>query len=296
MTIERIMLPTDGSPLSERAIFLAERVAHAHDASVVAVRVVESLGWIGEDVSEYLTQDRYDALLSLLEQEAGRELSYVTRYLRAQGLRATSALLSGHPAHVLLDYIAENQPDLIVMSSHGRSGLLRFAFGSIADRLVRDSTIPLLSVRAQGTALSPLERALVPLDGSALSEAALPMVETLATRPIQAVRLLRVVDDRAQVAEAERYLDTVATRLDRLGIKIETSVEYGDARDQVLVAARDVDLLIMSTHGRTGLDYLRNGSVAEHISTRAQAPCLLVRPVPALVMEVPSQAAAVARA
>jgi nucleotide-binding universal stress UspA family protein len=63
MTLQRIMLPTDGSPLSERAIFLAARIAQAQDAHLVAVRVVEPLSWIGDDVSEYLSRDRFDSLL-----------------------------------------------------------------------------------------------------------------------------------------------------------------------------------------------------------------------------------------
>jgi nucleotide-binding universal stress UspA family protein len=138
-----------------------------------------------------------------------------------------------------------------------------------------------------------VEKILVPLDGSALAEAALSTaIELLADRPTATLLLLRAAEApkmpgsdpiAAQVRvvrEAENYLSSVASRLTDLGIKgVKTSVWYGPAAPAIVEAARvgKVDMIVMSTHGRTGLGRLVLGSVAESVLRGTRTPILLVR-------------------
>jgi nucleotide-binding universal stress UspA family protein len=138
---------------------------------------------------------------------------------------------------------------------------------------------------------------LVPLDGSALAEAALPTaIELLADRPTATLLLLSAAEapilgdpNETQVrvvVEAEEYLASVAARLTGFGVKgVKTSVWYGPAAAAIVEAARvhKADLIVMTTHGRTGLGRLILGSVAEAVLRGTHTPILMVRDGAALV-------------
>jgi nucleotide-binding universal stress UspA family protein len=150
-----------------------------------------------------------------------------------------------------------------------------------------------------------LQRILVPLDGSRLAEAALPQAIELVQTSGARLLLLRATEAHTMpgrdpteaqikaVAEAEGYLTSVAARLDKLGAKrVETSVWYGSAAYAIVEAARlhRVDLIVMSTHGRSGLGRLILGSVAESVLRGTRTPILLLRAAEAPV-ERPTGAA-----
>lgn len=138
-----------------------------------------------------------------------------------------------------------------------------------------------------------LEKILVPLDGSALAEVALPTaIEILADRPTATLLLLRAAEattfpgaDQVEaqlhvVREAEEYLASVAARLTGYGVKeVKTSVWYGPPAPAIVEAARvgEVDIIVMSTHGRSGLGRLVLGSVAESVLRGTRTPILFVR-------------------
>ena len=148
-------------------------------------------------------------------------------------------------------------------------------------------------------------RILVPLDGSALAESALTQAMNLAeggatlmlVRAAEACRLPGVDPTEAQVQvvrEAEQYLDEVVARLRRQGgTKVETSVWYGPADAAIVDAARTrhADLIVMSTHGRSGLGRLIVGSVAESVLRGTTTPILLVR-LPEVPVQAPAATAA----
>jgi len=135
------------------------------------------------------------------------------------------------------------------------------------------------------------KRILIPLDGSALAEAVLPHVEGLAKSSAAELVLLRVAFAHmlpgadpieaqvARVQEAENYVADLAKRLQEKGVSAEAKVRYGDPAEEILDhAARDhIDLIAMSTHGRTGLKRVVLGSVAENVLRSAPVPMLLVR-------------------
>jgi len=138
----RILVPTDGSAGTRRAVEHAVDLAAAHDATVHAVYVVDTASFASvsvdaswEGVSEMLTDEGEAALATVEDVGAGR------------GVAVETCLLSGSPSQEIVRYAEAEDCDLIVMGTHGRGGIDRLLLGSVAERVVRSSTIPVLTVR-----------------------------------------------------------------------------------------------------------------------------------------------------
>jgi nucleotide-binding universal stress UspA family protein len=282
--IERILFPTDGSELSDRALPALEQVASAQNAEVHLVQVVSPPVWTAMGGGEYGTYDAvspelYEQIMNELDEQARRNMGRIEQRLQAHQppISSRSELFHGSTYAALLDEEAQVRPGLVVMATHGRTGLDRFVRGSVADAMVREGTSPVLMVPSFGSEASTLRRALVPLDGSAVAEQALSMVETLAQKPLQGVHLLDVVDDVAETDQATAYLKTIAPRLEAAGLTVTAEVRTGAPGDVIPEAAKLSDLVIMATHGRGGLNRLRHGSVAEQTLRDVTVPLLLVR-------------------
>jgi nucleotide-binding universal stress UspA family protein len=275
--MRKILLPTDGSELSERAVPVAEALARAQRAEVVVVRVVEPPAWSVAGQDGYVSPELYDQLTDALAEEAQGQVERLAARLNSAGVPARESLVHHTAAAGLLDFEKQTRPDLVVMATHGRTGLARFALGSVADRLVREGTAPVLLVRSFGDPTTQMDSALVPLDGSALSEGSLPMVEQLAGKPLRSVRLLRAVAIAEERDEASSYLARIAERLSALGLEMTTEVRVGHAARAIEAAAASAHMVILATHGRGGLDRMRHGSVAEEATRHLGIPVLLVR-------------------
>jgi nucleotide-binding universal stress UspA family protein len=163
------------------------------------------------------------------------------------------------------------------MATPGRTGPPRLILGSVADRMVREGATPLLLIPPSGPAGEAMRTALLPLDGSELGAEALQMLSLLADRPLERVRLLRVVEAEDQRHEATEYLKGVAKQLSPLELDVEVRVR-ADPAYAVEDAGRDVDVVIMSTHGEGGRNPLRHGRVAEHVARNLGVPIIFVRP------------------
>ncbi len=275
--ITRIMVPTDGSEESNKAVGIAEQIARAHNAEVLLVRVIEPIDWQFAASEVPIDPKTYDDLVRAIEDEAVAGLARLQTSLAEHGIRARSITPRGLAASELLDCEKVEHPDLVVMATHGRSGLARFALGSIADRLVREGITPVLLVRRSMPVDEELESAVVMLDGSGVAEQALPIVDELAGKPLRSVTLFRSVSDPDDREPAKTYLHAVGTRLARPECSINEVVDVGDARDTIQRVARERDLVILATHGRGGFDRLRHGSVAEAVVREVTNPVLLVR-------------------
>jgi nucleotide-binding universal stress UspA family protein len=194
--------------------------------------------------------------------------------------------------------------NLIVMSTHGRSGVRRAVLGSVAEQVVHAVSIPVLLVRSvRRTAYSgPLRKMVVPLDGTELAESALRYVAQEQFAQSAEITLLRTVplpitasptvlngylsaslseqveqETERQRREASRYLNRVAlTYLDNR--PWQARVAMGEPAEQILVVGNDgaVDLIVMATHGRSGVDRLLHGSVAAHVLHHTRVPVLLL--------------------
>ena len=241
------------------------------------------------------------------EEEVNAEGDYLTviaERLREMGVDATAKLLEDDPASAIVNY-AERHPDvsMVVMSTHGRGGLSRWLLGSVAEKVLHALPVPLLLVRSQEGEMLPAEftppeyrSLLVPLDGSAFAEQALARAEEIAAALGARITLITAVPEGPVLGELvtppalptiwedeanrmKAYLDGVAERLRAVGLTVDTRVEHGAPADVLLHAAEAVqaDLVVMATHGRSGLPRLWLGSVAMKTVQVCHRPVLLVR-------------------
>jgi nucleotide-binding universal stress UspA family protein len=291
---EKILVPLDGSPLAEKALPYATFLAKREGGRLFLVRAVELWaatlhGAIEEELDK--------------KPQAEAELSATASVLTAQGLKTEQTVYLGEAAGVI-DLVATTQDvDLIVMSTHGRSGFARWAYGSVAERVLRSSTRPVLLVPAHTETVWKPEgeqMIILPVDGSAVAEQALQPATLLARALGAGITVLRVIeppnlalsgagmnggyyeafDLQAWVEEARPYAESIAQRLRDTGIsaRAETVGGYAAATIQDIAAARRAAAITMATHGRTGLARLAMGSVAMGVVQRATAPVLIVRP------------------
>jgi len=281
---KQIMVPADGSELAERALPCVKRLARETDATIHLVRVVEPPPppWATAGLTAPMGGDAYDDVLVADTRAATAYLETLRERLAAAGLAVRATQLIGDTASALLDYERDARIDLVVMCSHGRSGLARFALGSISARLLHYGAVPVLLVRAFGAPVN-LAHAVVPLDGSALAEQALPMLGQLTHDVVRAFTLLRVIDAIEDGPEAERYLEGVACQLQRQGVfhggegVCQRLIEQGDPARAILHVAGADKLVVMATHGSAGLTRWAMGSVADRVARGGAGGVLLVR-------------------
>ncbi|MBI4339062.1 MAG: universal stress protein [Chloroflexi bacterium] len=299
----RILVPLDGSTLAEGVLPVARRFAVALQAQVHLLSIVDQE--MVESLSTSL-RGRYTP------RPAGELTDLADTYLRrvAEGLGVPpeqvrfSALVDRVPEAIVAE--AERQPDtLIAMSTHGRSGFGRFLLGSVADKVLHTTHAPLLLYRPRNgesnEATSEVATVVVPLDGSALAEQALPHVAALARALRLQVLLLRVTspmstafasDAESDAAyysdlnqmlrqEAEAYLAAKARQLKEQGLGAVTTREmFGYAASTIVDVVRETpgSFVAISTHGRSGLRRWALGSVANRVVANAGAPVLVIRP------------------
>ena len=219
--------------------------------------------------------------------------------LQHRQLSVTLELLEGPTVDALL---AATQPgDLMVMATHGRGGPVRWFLGSTAEAVIRRATVPVFLVRANenGPSQFTVRRIVVPLDGSARAEEALPMAQDLATRLGIPVHLVTVIDISGSVTldlavsaisaerleealiqlftAAESHLARACEHLGDSGLAISTDVLHGEPGVAIPNATLPGDLLVMTTHGRSGPARWVLGSVAEAVVRRSTVPILLMR-------------------
>ncbi|HET7038160.1 MAG TPA: universal stress protein [Thermomicrobiaceae bacterium] len=281
--IETIVVPLDGSPLAEEALPTARAIAGRTGKPLRLVRVIapSALAAARDEAEDYLR--------ATAEQLGGAE----------------TTVWLGDPAEQIVEGLSKLPGAMAVMTTHGRTGIGRWIFGSVADRVVHAGVAPVLLIRSGNPAPTVLRQIMVPLDGSALSETALPLAEQLAHDFNATLELVRVVETSAMygmfgsdygaiaaapealqqlieevVADANGYLDGVAARLKERGLTAGTAVLEGLIADQLLAFGRRqrIDLIVMATRGRAGVSRLVLGSVAEQMLRLGDRPLLLAPP------------------
>jgi len=289
--IGAVLVPLDGSSLAEAALPVGQRLAVRLDCPLHLVRVIDA------DVSAETERRAQQALWDAA---------------RRAGAQAHLHLRVGEAADQILAEAANLRQPLVVMTTHGRSGLGRWAFGSVADRVVRGGEAPVLLLRSGVTAPESVgfERLLVPLDGSALAKDALPYAVALARLYGAELHLVRVAEtthlfmvmgvDAAPmpadvmnqmiadlVGEAQAYLEPVVARMRGDGLTVVSAVVDGIPAEALLgyATSHGIDLVVLATHGRGGFNRLVLGSVAERLLRLAPIPILMVPA--AAVAEVP---------
>ncbi|WP_181686506.1 universal stress protein [Halorhabdus salina] len=269
--VDRILFPTDGSAGAMAVLEHALDVANDHDASVHLLTVDES----GSDPEE---------LLAL----AGDRV-------RERGLEPESVRREGEVYQEILAYAEEANVDAIVIPTHGRSGLERLLLGSVTARIMRLADIPVLTATPDAELRYPYRRVLVPTDGSRAAQAAVEVGATLArvaNVPIAALSVVertrsdanvRSTTSREHMEDRARTAVREATETARsVGVSdISTAVVTGRSIPETIrsyVADQHIDLVVLGTHGRTGLDRYLFGSTTETLVRTATVPVMTVRP------------------
>jgi len=146
---QKILVPLDGSELAECVLAHVDALARGcHAKSVVFIRVVEPIRQGG---GEYvMDSDQLQKFESENRLDAGEYLKKILAKVSLGGADVRTEVITGRPAEMLADYATKNQVDLIVIATHGRSGVSRWVWGSVADRILRSACVPVVMVRAPG--------------------------------------------------------------------------------------------------------------------------------------------------
>jgi nucleotide-binding universal stress UspA family protein len=297
----RILLPLDGSPLAEQALAYGAELAAA-GAELLLLRVIpepkairDRFGEVSATADEVLRRSRQNAIEELIE---------AVERVRALTLEPSVCVVVavGDPAEQIMRVAETRRIDLILMTSHGRGAIGRLAFGSVADRVARSSPVPVLVTRPRDadTASVGIRRLVVPLDGSELSRQALPAAVALAQQfglPLRLVSVLdlwsasspalaygaafgqELYDDLMHDAEAlqSRMLEDAAAPLRASGLSVEATLLHGPVAQAIMVATAPGDVIVMTSHGTSGVTRWLLGSVAEKLVREGPVPVMLLR-------------------
>lgn len=296
----KILVPLDGSELAERALRPAVEVAAASGTELVllSVAVLEERVVAGADGYGLLwpdqSQERYrNELESYLNSIMQEKIALAVDDVRP-------LVLEGDAAATIVDTALVEDVDLIVMSTHGRSGLGRWVFGSITEKVLRAAPCPVMVIREE----KPMQRVLITLDGSKVAEQALEPGLALARALDAEVTLLHVEEDVGEVdprlvfqleqaetglgeqfrldyyRRAQSYLEHVAAQIEEPDLKIQIRVADGSAAQGILtfIEQQAIDVCVMATHGRSGLRRWVYGSVTEKVLRATKSAMMIVRP------------------
>jgi len=249
--MKRILVPLDGSHRSASILPYLETLLASQDANVTLVRVAPN-GPMGR------------------AHEAYSYLNRVAEGLRAKGAVVDIHVLTGKPGPALVEMASRGGFSLVVMCSRGKAGLKRLLLGSVAEEVLRRSPVPVLIVHPRSDAAEKpkMKRILVPLDGSHRSAAILPPAAALAKATGARLIFTTVVEPNAReeipVEVLAKNLFREQKELLRQGIPTELIIRYGNPANEILSLGevQGADLVALSTHGRTGLERARFGSVA----------------------------------
>ena len=268
-----LLVPLDGSTFSERALPLATTLARAAGATITLIHCAWSKPKSGENSN---------AAQQRAMSEAQAYLDSIASKAAPPDIRITTRAPFAAPAAGILAAIDQSTAGLVIMCTHGRSGVGRVLYGSVAETVIAKSPVPVLLVHPTGpvpnlAAASGASRILVPLDGSALAESSLPAALDMAHTLGASLRLLRVVAPNVgyypdpmlgqpyisdtgekvvqeEIAEAEAYLKRISDRL-ATSAPVHVVVRLGWPSELIVDEARSagVKLIAMATHGHTGL-------------------------------------------
>lgn len=300
-TLTRLLVPLDGSPLAEQALPYARAIA----TDTTEIILLEVVPW-AEEIRTVLgkvvataaeVQEAYEA-------SAREELEAARKQWLGDRQNVRIEVAAGDPAEQILWVAERHAVDLIVMASHGRGALGRWAFGSVADRIARASTIPVMIIHpketpAQSNGQPRIQRIVLLTDGSSLSLQAIPMATMLARTLNLPVHVLRALDPATVVSraavplapmphslyediarqirtDAENAVKAVVEHLAALGITASGDVLEGPPAPTLIGALLPTDIVVLTSHGYSGIRRWLLGSMAEKIIRSGVAPVVLV--------------------
>jgi nucleotide-binding universal stress UspA family protein len=282
--MEHLIVPLDGSELAACVLPVAQTLALSTGSRVTLVTVEPTATPLGS------------------AHTAASYLEHVADALRAAGVSVQTNVRVGEPASDIVDWASATGADAIVMATHGRTGLGRALMGSVADRVLRASRVPVLLPHPGVHQIRRLKTMVVPVDGSPGAAFALTAAAPLARATEAKLALVRAsvpmplwiydptlgldtgpfIDrswDEQERETAEAYAQSIAARLRRVGLDAHGWGVSGLPGPAIVSFARsmDADLIVMSTHGRLGVARSVLGSVADEVVRHSGLPVLLLR-------------------
>ena len=304
----KVIVPLDGSELSEKVLPYAQLVASSMSAPI---ELVEACHILAPAVLDTHTRHVVEMMLSGRQRRSEAYLAGVRDRLEGAGSPASVSTLRGVPADAILTHAATDPRALVVMSTHGRGGLAPWTLGSVTDRVLHSIPNPLLIVRAAATSLATpvqVETVLAPLDGSARAELSLPHVGAMAGALGAGISLLRVTPTTdyyrehlgelppgsngkalgisaeeqadADAKAVEEYLSDVRQRLDGeqgREVAIDHRQSLNVAQAIMDRASEQSSLVVMASHGLGGVGRSTVGSITGRVARHIAAPVLVIR-------------------
>lgn len=294
----QMLIPLDGSTVSEQVLPYARSLARKLHLPVELLAVVDVVGLAASLPVE--DKNNVESFIGHTWRSSAAFLEKIS--ITFPGVSVACAIEKGRPGEVVIDKAATDTGTLIAMATHGRSGIDRWLLGSVAEKVLRGTKNPLLLVRVaaggQSDGEAILKTVIVPLDGSPLAEKALPHAMVLAKTMDLEVVLLRAYtmtqiistyDDyipdwnkleAVSKGEAIRYLDQKVRELKQNGLShISPLVLEGEAAEQIIDLAKGTanSLVVMCSHGRSGVGRWVVGSVTERVTRHSAGPVLIIR-------------------
>lgn len=294
MTVQHILVPLDFSEFSNKALDYALDVAEKFQSQITLFHAVVLFQ---DDVDEEQRLQEYENWIKRREQTIHHQMDHSLQKVKQRGITVSSLIRRGvNAADVILDYLSENSCDLVIMGTHGRTGLKHFLLGSMAEKIVRLSPVPVMTIH-RSLQKFQISRILAPIDFSIYSKHAADDAIALATYFESAIEFIHVIEHDihpsfyASGIESIFQLDTglknrVLTNLkeflaDQLPANFDANyvVREGKAHKEIVDYAKEAntDLIVIATHGLTGLEYILLGSTSEKVVRTANCPVLVVK-------------------
>lgn len=290
MTYKKILVPLDGSEIAEKALPFVKSIARLKNSNVTLFAV-----------SLTVFVDRRDRLFTSY-------LEVTAKQLNEEGIKTTTATSYGDVAREIIKYANSNKIDLIVMATHGYSRAKQWMFGSITQKVLYGTKIPVLLIKSKAPDASvEFNKILLPLDGSPFSESTFPYVVELAKKTNKEVLLLHICEPPVVPSYGSRpisptwekhrddmwkemegmstsYLKKTMAALKKKGVKKLKSrvikAQSADVAKTIIQISKEenIDLIIIAARGRSGVSSWVYGSIANKIVDEFSRPILLIRP------------------
>lgn len=294
MTFKNILVPIDFSDFSDKALEYALQLAESFQSNLT---ILHALVLFQDDVGEEEKLHEYEDWIKRREQKIYDQMKKNLQKIKGKGLKFKSVILRGvNAADAILEYLDNHPFDLVTMGTHGRSGLKHFLLGSISEKVVRLSPIPVLTIH-RSLAKFKLNKILVPVDFSIPSKDAADKAIGFSSLYEAVLEFIHVIEQDIHPSFYASGIDSIFEidkglqkrvienlrefMADQLPPNIRTNylVREGKAHREIVDYAKEhgIDLIVIATQGLTGLDYALLGSTTEKVVRWATCPVLTVK-------------------
>lgn len=299
----KILVPLDGSQLSERALQIAQQILPRTNPELFLIHVIDP----STESAAHMHRTYLDGLADASRQNISQEI------LKSQkGIKVIPVLLHGDPATEIIDFAQANQVSLIIMSTRNRTGIRRWALGSVSEKVYRQTMCPCILIGADGDSKAiqprrPIGRILVPIGRTGDEQKFMSYVDAFDTRIISEVVFLQAVPpiisidkaeyqkaaheftesayvdrlEQSRKEEALKHLSTFIQVIKSKGIATTAVAVIGSTADSILKYAKEtnVDLIVLPAEGQSAFGHWILGKLAKTLLREGRTPVFIVKPL-----------------